>query len=268
MLLKTKSITPGQRHLTKLDNSNLNKKKIIKINNRGKLNSGGRNHSGKITHFRKGGGHKKLYRKIDFYRTNLNGIVVSIEYDPNRTANIALIFDPTQNNFTYIICPLGLKKGDFIKSGNSENKIGHSDFLSKLPLGSFIHNVSTLPGNKSQIARAAGTYAQLIEKTEKYAKVKLKSGEQRFIPLQAKATLGIVSNKAKNLINLGKAGRSRWLNKRPTVRGVAMNPVDHPHGGGEGKTSGGRPSVTPWGKPAKGRKTTKSTNKLILIKRK
>lgn len=155
-----------------------------------------------------------------------------------------------------------------IKSGeNADIKIGHALSLDRIPLGSFIHNISLIPGKKSQLARAAGNYAQLIQKDQKYAKLKLRSGEQRFVSLNCTATLGTVSNENHNLISIGKAGRSRWLNKRPTVRGVAMNPVDHPHGGGQGKTSGGRPSVTPWGKPTKGQPTSRSKNKLIIINR-
>ena len=241
----------------------------LKFKTFGKTNSGGRNNSGKITAFRKGGGHKKSYRKIDFKRINLNGIITSIEYDPNRTCNIASVYDKTSKKFKYILAPKGLKFGDLIKSGSSaEINLGHTLPLKKIPLGSFIHNISLTINGIGKFARSAGAYAQLIHKNEQYATVKLKSGEHRLIDLNCLATLGILSNDIHNNILIKKAGRSRWLNRRPTVRGVAMNPIDHPHGGGEGKTSGGRPSVTPWGKPAKGQPTTRSSKKLVTINRK
>jgi len=265
ILKKINPITSSLRQLKLLNKSNLSKKNPIKYNTLGLINSGGRNNFGRITSYHKGGGHKKLYRKIDFNRIDLQGVVASIEYDPNRTAHIACIYDSIKNRYSYIICPKNLKVGDLIKSGlNAAVKIGHSLLLDKIPLGSFIHNISIIPGERGKIARAAGNYAQLIQKDKKYAKIKLRSGEQRFIFLNCTATLGVVSNENHSLISLSKAGRSRWLNKRPIVRGVAMNPVDHPHGGGQGKTSGGRPSVTPWGKPTKGQPTSKSKNKLIL----
>lgn len=265
ILKKINPITSSLRQLKLLNKSNLSKKNPIKYNTLGLINSGGRNNFGRITSYHKGGGHKKLYRKIDFNRIDLEGVVTSIEYDPNRTAHIACIYDSIKNRHSYIICPKNLKVGDLIKSGlNATVKIGHSLLLDKIPLGSFIHNISIIPGERGKIARAAGNYAQLIQKDKKYAKIKLRSGEQRFIFLNCTATLGVVSNENHSLISLSKAGRSRWLNKRPIVRGVAMNPVDHPHGGGQGKTSGGRPSVTPWGKPTKGQPTSKSKNKLIL----
>jgi len=268
VLKKIKPTTSSQRQLKLLNRSELSKTAPFKSETQGYKVSGGKNNLGRITSFHKGGGHKQVYRNIDFYRTNLNGIVTSIEYDPNRTAHIASIFTKKSKKYSYIIAPKGLKVGDIIKSGeNAEIKIGHALLLDKIPLGSFIHNISLIPGKKSQLARAAGNYAQLIQKDQKYAKLKLRSGEQRFVSLNCIATLGTVSNENHNLISLGKAGRSRWLNKRPTVRGVAMNPVDHPHGGGEGKTSGGRPSVTPWGKPTKGQPTSRSKNKLIIINR-
>jgi len=269
ILKKINPTTSSLRQLKLLNKSHLSKINPIKYNTCGLINSGGRNNLGRITSYHKGGGHKKLYRKIDFNRINLQGIVMSIEYDPNRTANIACVYDSVKNKYSYIISPKGLKIGDLIKSGFDANvKIGHSVILDKIPLGSFIHNISLLPGERGKLARAAGNYAQLIQKDKKYAKIKLRSGEQRFIFLNCTATLGIVSNEYHNLISLGKAGRSRWLNRKPIVRGVAMNPVDHPHGGGQGKTSGGRPSVTPWGRPTKGQPTSKSKNKLILINRK
>jgi len=269
ILKKINPTTSSLRELVLLDKSFLSKRNPIKLNTKGLINCGGRNNLGRITNFHKGGGHKKLYRKIDFLRKELTGIVFSIDYDPNRTAHIASIFLKEKKCFFYIIAPKGLKIGDIIKSGlNANIKIGHSLLLDKIPVGSFIHNIGLKPYQKGQIARAAGNYAQLIQKNQEYAKIKLRSGEQRFISLNCIATLGTVSNENHNLISLGKAGRSRWLNNKPIVRGVAMNPVDHPHGGGQGKTSGGRPSSTPWGKPTKGQPTVISKNKLIVITRK
>lgn len=269
ILKKINPTTSSLRQLKLLNKSHLSKINPIKYNTQGLINSGGRNNLGRITSYHKGGGHKKLYRKIDFNRLDLQGIVTSIEYDPNRTSHIASIFDNQKNKYFYIICPKDLKVGHLIKSGfNASVKIGHSLTLNKIPVGSFIHNISLIPGGKGQIARAAGNYAQLIQKDQKYAKIKLRSGEQRLVFLECNATLGIVSNENHNLISLSKAGRSRWLNRKPIVRGVAMNPVDHPHGGGQGKTSGGRPSVTPWSRPTKGQPTSNSKNKLILINRK
>jgi len=266
ILKKIKPITPSQRQLKLLNKSSLVNQPPFKPETQGSKTSGGTNNLGRITSFHKGGGHKQAYRHIDFYRTNLNGIVTSIEYDPNRTAHIALIFSTKTKDYSYIIAPKGVKKGDLIKSGdNADIKVGHSLSLERIPLGSFIHNISIKPNKRGQLARAAGNYAQLIQKNQKYGKLKLRSGEQIFISLNCTATLGTVSNENHNLISSGKAGRSRWLNKRPTVRGVAMNPVDHPHGGGEGKTSGGRPSVTPWGKPTRGKPTSRSKGKTILL---
>jgi len=268
ILKKIKPVTSSQRQLKLLNESELSKASLIKSKTRGFKTPSGKNDSGKITSFHRGGGHKQVYRSIDFYRKNLDGIVTSIEYDPNRTAHIASVFNTKVKSYSYIIAPKDLNQGDLIKSGkNAQIKVGHSLPLDKIPLGSFIHSISLLPGKRSQLARAAGNYAQLIQKDSTYAKLKLRSGEQRQVSLNCNATLGIVSNENHNLISLGKAGRSRWLNRRPIVRGVAMNPVDHPHGGGEGKTSGGRPSVTPWGKPTKGQPTSRSKNKLIIVNR-
>ena len=218
----------------------------------------------KLQYGTKVGDIKKKFRTLDFFRKHPStSIVSSIEYDPYRSANIAAIFDISTSKFNYIIAPKNLKIGDIVKSGpNAENKVGHSLPISKIPVGSYIHNISPKSKKPAQISRAAGTFSKLIEKTLQYAKIELSSGEQRFISVKCFATLGIVSNEFAFLTRLGKAGQSRWLNKRPTVRGVAMNPVDHPHGGGEGKKSGsGR---TPWGKPTKGRKTSQTQNKLII----
>jgi len=228
------------------------KKNFIKL----KKNSNGRNNLGKITSRHKGSGNKKRYRKITFLRNkNFIGIVTSIEYDPNRTSYISSVYDFKNKRYKYILSPKDLKIGDIVKSGlNSELKIGHSLSLSKLPIGSLIHNISIKPNQKAVLIRAAGTFAKLIKKTSKNAKIKLNSGIYKFIALNCFATLGTVSNELFFLSKKGKAGNSRWLNIRPKVRGVAMNPIDHPHGGGEGKTSG-KKAYTPWGKPTKGGKT-------------
>lgn len=262
-----KPITPSQRQ-TVLFINNLTKKLFIKKLTKGFQRSNGRNNQGKITVRHRGGGHKRLYRQIKFNRINTEGIVKAISYDPNRSANIANIFDPKTNNNFYILAPEGLKVNDKIESGpNSELKIGNAMPLSNIPIGSIIHNISLRPFEKGKLIRSAGTSAQLLQKTENnYAKIRLNSGELRLILLNCYATLGIVSNINHKKIKLGKAGRSRWLNRRPHVRGVAMNPVDHPHGGGEGKTSGGRPSVSPKGIITKGKSTRskKKTNKFII----
>jgi large subunit ribosomal protein L2 len=233
----------------------------------------GRNNQGKITVKHRGGGHKRLYRKIEFNRTKVNkGKVCGIAYDPNRSANIAQIFDLTNYSFFYILAPEGLKEGDIVDNGSkAELKTGNALPLANLPIGSIIHNISLKPNSNGKLIRSAGTSAQLLQKTQNnYAKIRLNSGELRLILLNCYATLGIVSNINHKKIKLGKAGRNRWLNKRPHVRGVAMNPVDHPHGGGEGKTSGGRPSVSPQGKITKGKPTRskKKKNQFILEFRK
>ena len=267
MILKIKKpITPSQRQLVQLSRKNLNKQPLLKNYLKGLKNSSGRNNSGRITVRHKGGGHKKKFRTLNFFRVrSATGIVCSIEYDPNRNSNIASIFDISTHHFSYILAPKNLKIGDIVKSGpNAEPKIGHSLPISKIPVGSYIYNISPKSKKPAQISRSAGTFSRLMEKTLNHAKIELSSGEQRFISVKCYATIGIVSNEFIFLTKLGKAGHSRWLNKRPRVRGVAMNPVDHPHGGGEGKKSGsGR---TPWGKPTKGRKTSKTKNKLIIKK--
>jgi large subunit ribosomal protein L2 len=265
MLEFIKPTTPSQRQLIKLSSQTLNKKSFLKQEIKSlKKNSTGRNNSGKITVRNKGGGHKKKYRNIQFFRANTNiGITCSIEYDPFRKANIASIFDFFSNKFFYILAPTKLKIGDIIKSGeNAEMRIGHSLPLSKIPVGSYIHNISSTGAGYGQISRSAGTFSRITEKTSEHAKIKISSGEQRLLSLDCYATIGVVSNELVCLTKLGKAGRSRWLNKRPKVRGVAMNPVDHPHGGGEGKKSG--KGLNYWGKPIKSGKTGKTTNKFII----
>lgn len=268
---KIKPTTPSQRQ-TVLFKKELTKNwKSIKKLTKGFQRSNGRNNQGKITVRHRGGGHKRKYRLIHFNRINLNGNVQSIEYDPNRSSNIACILE-TNGEKKYILAPEGLKLNEKIESGSDVIlKIGNALPLRNIPIGSTIHNISLKPFSKGQFIRSAGTSAQLIQKVDnKYAKIRLISGEQRLILLDCYATLGVVSNINHKKIKLGKAGRSRWLNKRPHVRGVAMNPVDHPHGGGEGKTSGGRPSVSPQGKITKGKPTRskKKPNHFIIQKRK
>jgi large subunit ribosomal protein L2 len=254
-LKNQRPVTPSQRHLIRLDTKHLKNKPTLKNLLEGKTNSNGRNNSGRITVFHKGGGHKKKYRHINFKRFNeCTGITISIEYDPNRNANIAAIYDLTKKDFFYMIAPKNLKIGDIVKSGsNIEAKLGNSLPIAEIPIGSLLHNISPKVAGPATLSRAAGTFSQLKEKSLNYAKIQLSSGEQRLIPAQCYATIGIVSNELSFLSKLGKAGRSRWLNVRPTVRGVAMNPIDHPHGGGEGKKSG--KGKTPWGKFVKNGKT-------------
>jgi len=239
----------------------------------GKKRKDGRNHSGRITVRHFGGGHKKRYRIIDFKR-NKDGIrarVASIEYDPNRTANIALLIY-ADGEKRYILAPNGLKTGDFLQSGAvADIKIGNAMMLKEMPVGTMIHNIEMRPGKGGQLVRSAGTFAQLLSKEGTYCHLRMPSGEIRLIKSECRATIGQVGNLDHENLSLGKAGRKRWMGIKPTVRGVAMNPVDHPHGGGEGRTSGGRHPVTPWGKPTKGYKTRKKkkpSNKYIVTKRK
>jgi len=243
-----KPVTPSQRHQCLLDRGLLEKKVILKSQSCFLKKKAGRNNQGRLTVFTRGGGHKRKYRVITHQRNFLFGIVESIEYDPNRSANIARIFSEVSNKHFYILAPAGLKKGHFIRSQIEKNsdlrlKTGDFYYLKDLPLGVFVHNLSFML--KGGAARAAGCSAQIISKDRRYCRVRLSSGEHRLFFLHTTATLGTLSNSLHKRVVLGKAGRSRWLNKRPVVRGVAMNPIDHPHGGGEGKTSGGRPSVTP-----------------------
>jgi len=234
--------------------------------------TGGRNNLGRITSRHRGGGHKRAYRIIDFKRNKLDvpAKVAGIEYDPNRSARIALL-NYADGEKRYILAPVGLKVGDTVIAGEkTEIKIGNSLPLKNIPLGSTIHNIEMKIGKGGQIARSAGSYAQLVAKEGNYAQIKLPSGEVRMVLLECRATLGQVGNTEHENINVGKAGKSRWLGKRPKVRGVAMNPFDHPMGGGEGKSSGGRHPCSPWGQLAKGKKTRrkKSSDSLIIKKRK
>ncbi len=273
MALKTyKPMTPGQRGLVQVDRSGLYKGRPVKTLTEGLSKKGGRNSHGRITVRRRGGGHKRLYRVIDFKRRKVDvaGTVERLEYDPNRTAFIALI-KYEDGEQAYILAPQRLKVGDTVIAGSRVDvKPGNAMPLSSMPVGTIIHNVELKPGKGGQIARAAGAYAQLVGRDLSYAILRLSSGEQRTVRAECMATVGAVSNPDHANINLGKAGRARWLGRRPSVRGVAMNPVDHPHGGGEGRTSGGRHPVTPWGKPTKGRRTrsNKATDKYIVRGRK
>jgi len=244
----------------------------VKSLTKGKNKSGGRNVNGRITTRHRGGGHKKLYRAIDFKRDkeDIPGKVRSIEYDPNRSAHIALIQYPDGEK-RYILAPVYLQVGATVISGKgAEILVGNTLPITNIPLGTVIHNIEMSPGKGGQIARTAGAGAQLVAKEGNYAHIKLPSGEVRLIPVRCRATIGQIGNIEHENISLGKAGRSRWRGKRPYVRGVAMNPVDHPLGGGEGKSAGGRHPCSPWGMPTKGyktRKKSKLSNKFIVKKR-
>ena len=271
-LKKYKPVTSAQRGLVLVDRSELHKGKPLKKLTKGLTKSGGRNNYGHLTSRRKGGGHKRKYRIIDFKRNvkDVSASVERIEYDPNRSAHIALI-KYKEGDHAYIICPQNLKKGDeIVSSAKTEINIGNCLELRNMPTDTIIHNIELKPGKGAQMCRSAGTYGQLIGKDSEYAQVKLSSGEIRLVRVECRATVGMVSNPDKKNVKLGKAGRKRWLGIRPVVRGVAMNPVDHPHGGGEGRTSGGRNPVSRKGISAKGKKTrnNKRTDKLILKRRK
>ena len=310
-LTKKKPQTPSLRHTLLVNHSGILDtilpKNFIKKHCKGKIQKSGRNNQGRITVRRRGGGHKQRYRLIDFKRTSFQGkhSVYSIEYDPNRSSYIAVIGPVFSKNllkkdknsillylktldkklFSYILAPKSLKVGDIVSNDNFKMEFperyefstspGSTLYLGNMPLGSLIHNIELKANFGGQIARAAGTYGQLIQKKGLIgqggkARIRFPSGEHRWVPLHCTASLGVLSNESQNQQKLGKAGRSRWLGNRPKVRGVAMNPVDHPHGGGEGKTSGGRPSVTPWGRPTKGyiTRSKKKKNSNIILKRK
>ena len=273
MALKNyKPTSPGQRGLELVDKSGLWKGRPEKTLSRGLTKKGGRNNLGRITVRHQGGGAKRLYREIDFKRqkTGIVATVERIEYDPNRTAHIALI-SYKDNEKSYIISPQGLKQGDIIESGkNVEIKVGNSLELKDIPPGTSIHNVELIPGNGAKLARSAGSSVTLSGYDGDYAILKLASGETRKVSNSCIATIGTVSNPDQKNIKIGKAGRSRWLGIRPHTRGVVKNPVDHPHGGGEGKSAGGRHPVSPTGQSAKGLKTrdNKRTDKFIIRRRK
>ncbi len=271
-LKKFNPITPGTRQLVLTDRSDLWKGAPEKALTEGKTKTGGRNSSGRITSWQRGGGHKQRYRVIDWKRNNfgVEGTVVRLEYDPNRTAYIALVeFEGGEKR--YILAPQRLSVGDKIMSGDKADiKPGNALPMKNIPVGTIIHNIEMKPGKGAQMIRSAGTFAQLVGRDQGYAQIKLASGELRIVRQECMATIGAVSNPEHMNTNMGKAGRNRWMGKRPSVRGVVMNPVDHPHGGGEGRTSGGRHPCTPWGKPTKGAKTrkNKATDKYILRRRK
>jgi large subunit ribosomal protein L2 len=262
---RTHPFLPSQRHLVQLNlNVMLDKIKPIKKKSKLRLKKNGRNHSGKITISHRGGGHKKKYRIIDFYRKDKRSVLTHVEYDPNRSAFIARI--SAEDGESYILAPQNYKHGMALETGeNVPVQVGNCTSLRQMPVGSLIHNLSLHKYKKGQYIRSAGTYGQLLKKTNKFARIKLPSKEHRHVFLDCRATYGMVSNENHRYKQLGKAGRSRWMGIRPTVRGVAMNPVDHPHGGGEGKTSGGRPSVTPWGKPTKGQPTRKKKKQDLYL---
>jgi len=272
MALKTyKPTTAGQRQLVLVNRSGLYRGKPVKGLVEGKHSSGGRNNHGRVTVRWRGGGHKRAYRRIDFKRRKLDmpAVVERLEYDPNRSAFIALI-RYQDGEIAYILAPQRLAAGDtVIAAGQADVKPGNAMPLVAMPVGTIVHNVEMKPGHGGQIARAAGTYAQYVGRDQGYALLRLNSGEQRLVPQTCFATVGAVSNPDHANINIGKAGRNRWKGRMPSVRGVAMNPIDHPHGGGEGRSSGGRHPVTPWGKPTKGKKTrsNKRTTKFIARSR-
>jgi len=273
MALKTfKPYTKSTRGTTIVAREGLWKGKSIKSLTIGKKSSSGRNNLGRITSRRRGSGHKQKYRQIDFYRKkhDIEAVVERFEYDPNRSAHIMLV-KYEDGERAYMLVPQNIKIGDKIISGNKkEIKLGNCMPLHDIPVGTAIHNVEMIPGGGAKIARAAGSFVQITGSVGEYSIIKLASGEIRKILSKAKATIGVLSNTDQKNIKIGKAGRNRWLGIRPSVRGVVMNPVDHPHGGGEGKSSGGRNPVSPWGQSAKGLKTrnNKRTNKYIISERK
>ncbi len=270
-LKQHRPVTPGRRQLVLVDRSSLHRGKPEKGLTEGLSSTGGRNNQGRITTWHRGGGHKRRYRLIDFKRRRDDepATVVRLEYDPNRSAFIALIRYP-DGALSYILAAQRLAPGDVVVSGSrTDIKPGNCMPLRNMPLGSIIHNIELKPGAGGQLARSAGSYAQLLGKDADRVVIRLVSGEQRLIRADCRATVGSVSNPDHQNMKLGKAGRNRWLGRRPHVRGVVMNPVDHPHGGGEGRTSGGRHPVTPWGVSTKGHRTrsNKATDRWILRRR-
>jgi len=270
-IVKAKPTSPGRRGVVQVKHAHLHKGEPYAGLIEKKSKSGGRNNTGRITTRHRGGGHKQHYRVIDFKRDKdgISGTIERIEYDPNRTAHIALVLY-VDGERRYIIAPKGIRAGDKVISGREASiKPGNCLPLRNMPMGSVVHCVEMKPGKGAQLARSAGAAVQLIAREGQYATLRLRSGEMRKVLSRCRATIGEVSNSEHNLEKLGKAGAKRWRGVRPTVRGVAMNPVDHPHGGGEGRTSGGRHPVTPWGVPTKGYKTrkNKTTDKFIVRKR-
>ena len=272
MALKTyKPVTPGRRQLVLVDRSSLYQGKPVKVLTEGKSSSGGRNNNGRITVRFRGGGHKQAYRRVDFKRRkfDITGRIERIEYDPNRTAFIALVrYEDGES--AYILAAQRLAQGDTIVAGEHVDvKPGNAMPIGNMPMGTIVHNIEFKIGKGGQLARSAGAYAQIVGRDQDYVILRLNSGEQRLVHGRCMATVGAVSNPDHMNISIGKAGRTRWLGRRPHNRGVSMNPIDHPHGGGEGRTSGGRHPVTPWGFPTKGKKTrrNKSTTKFIISSR-
>ena len=270
-LVRTKPTSPARRFVVKVVNKDLHKGAPVRGLTESKNKSGGRNNNGRITTRHIGGGHKQRYRVIDFKRDKdgIVGAVERLEYDPNRSANIALLLYKDGER-RYIIAPKGIKAGDELVSGSDASiKVGNTLPLSNIPVGTQIHCIEMKPGKGAQIARSAGTSAQLLAREGMYVTIRLRSGEMRKIHVNCKATIGEVGNSEHGLRSLGKAGATRWRGVRPTVRGVVMNPVDHPHGGGEGRTSGGRHPVSPWGVPTKGYRTrsNKRTDNMIVRRR-
>lgn len=271
-IVKTKPTSPGRRFVVKLSTSDLYRGEPYGPLVEKKSKNGGRNNLGRITTRHRGGGHKQRYRVIDFKRNKdgITGRVERIEYDPNRTANIALVLY-ADGERRYILAPKGLEVGMPVQSGShAPIKPGSAMPLRNIPVGTLVHNIEMKPGKGGQLARSAGTGVQLVAREGEYATLRLRSGEMRKVHADCRATIGEVGNAEHSLRSLGKAGAKRWRGVRPTVRGVAMNPVDHPHGGGEGRTSGGRHPVTPWGVPTKGYKTRKNkrTDHMIVRRRK
>ena len=273
MALKTYNPTSeGRRQLVTTDRSELWKGKPVKTLTEGLSKSGGRNNRGRITSFHRGGGHKRTYRMIDFKRVKFDvvGTIERLEYDPNRTAWIALV-KYEDGELAYIVAPQRLGAGDKVISSMQtvDVKPGNAMPLERMPVGTIVHNIELKPRKGGQVARSAGAYAQYVGRDQGWAILRLKSGEQRRVHGTCLATVGAVSNQDHSNTSLGKAGRARWLGRKPVNRGVTMNPIDHPHGGGEGRTSGGRHPVTPWGKPTKGKKTrtNKATDKFIVRSR-
>ncbi len=270
-IVKSKPTSPGRRFVVRVVNPDLHKGEPCRALLESKSKSGGRNNNGRITTRHIGGGSRQHYRLVDFKRNKdgIPAVVERLEYDPNRTAHIALVLY-ADGERRYIIAPKGLKAGDRIVSGqDAPIKAGNALPLRNIPLGSVVHCIEMKPGKGAQIARSAGASVQLVAREGQYVTLRLRSGEMRKVPADCRATLGEVSNSEHNLRKLGKAGATRWRGVRPTVRGVAMNPVDHPHGGGEGRTSAGRHPVSPWGTPTKGYKTRKNkrTNNMIVRRR-
>ena len=270
-VVKTKPTSPGRRFVVKVVDPSLHKGSPYKPLVEKQSRTGGRNTAGRITTRHRGGGHKQHYRKIDFKRDKdgIRATVTRLEYDPNRSANIALL-KYADGEYRYIVAPRGLKAGDQVMSGSTAPiRAGNAMPLRNVPVGSVVHCIELKPGKGAQVARSAGSSCQFVAREGSYALLRLRSGEMRQIPVECRATLGEVGNSEHNLRSLGKAGAKRWRGVRPTVRGVAMNPVDHPHGGGEGKSSGGRHPVSPTGVPTKGFKTRKNkrTDRLIVRRR-